>query len=136
MLDSKNMTIISGNLVADLEVINDKIVKGAIGVAMGGTQDNKTEAGFFDFVYFLNEENRNAGFVKSQMASGGMSKGSPVTLIGRLVQERFVTKDGQKASKIKVYAENIDYYGFKKSDEAADKTATDAAHVAPVPDGW
>ncbi len=86
--------------------------------------------------YFLNEENRNAGFVKSQMASGGMSKGSPVTLIGRLVQERFMTKEGQKASKIKIYAENIDYYGFKKSDDNADKTVADATHVAPVPDGW
>jgi single-stranded DNA-binding protein len=135
MLDSKNMITISGNLVADLEVINDKIVKGSIGVANGGTQDNKSDSGFFDFVYFLNDENRNAGFVKSQMASGGMSKGSPITLIGRLVQERFVTKEGQKASKVKVYAENIDYYGFKKNNDA-DKTATDAVHVAPVPDGW
>lgn len=136
MLDSKNFVTISGNLVADLEVINDKIVKGSIGVKFGGSEDNKSASGFFDFVYFLNDENRNSSFVKSQMKDGNMSKGSPVTLMGRLVQERFVTKDGAKASKIKIHAEAIDYYGFATSKNAEATTQTDAAHVAQIPDGW
>ena len=134
MLDAKNLTTISGNLVADPEMPSDSIITGSIAVSYGGTEDGKSATGFFDFKMFSSAPNFD--FVKSQIKDKKMQKGSSLSIIGSLKQERYQTKDGQKASKIRIYAESISY-GFSSGNKTSDDfTAKDAAHVASVPDGW
>lgn len=113
MLDPQNLVNISGGIVADPEVINDNILKLRVAVDYSGSEkgsDNKS--GYFDVVYYLKDNgsyvNKNASFVVGQISDGKMKKGSSVSLIGRLVQERW-KQDERSASKVVIVAEHLTY---------------------------
>lgn len=139
MLDPKNLTTLTGNLVKDLEIINDNVIRGTLAVSYGGTEDGKSNVdgkpvpGYFDFVIFSSSPNFE--FVKGQIKDSKMTQGSSVSLIGSLKHERFKTKEGQKTSRIKVHAEAVTY-GASSGSKPTDTTQEDAAHIANVPDGW
>lgn len=122
MLDPQNLVNMSGGIVADPEVINENILKLRVAVDYSGSEkgsDNKS--GYFDVVYYLKDNgnfvNKNASFVAGQISDGKMKKGSSVSLIGRLVQERW-KQDDRSASKVVVVAEHLSY-GQRGSGNAA-----------------
>lgn len=132
MIDPNNNLNLTCGVVADPEMPTENIAKFRVAVDYAGSEkgsDNST--GYFDVTYYLNsdENKRNCEFVRNQISSGKLSKGSQIRLIGRLVQERWSTDD-KKASKVVIVAENITYASRSKPEGTA-PAATSAESVAP-----
>ena len=113
MLDAKNVVTISGGVVSEPELINDKIAKFRLAVDYAGSEKgSQNNSGYFDIVYYLKDGNdfasTNAKFLHTQITSGKLKKGSPIQLIGRLVQERW-QQDNSNRSKIVIVAESVSY---------------------------
>lgn len=121
MLDAKNIINLTGGIVADPERPTENIAKFRVAVDWAGSEKGtQNNTGYFDVVYYLNNEDgaRNAKFVKSQLDDGKMKKGSQISLIGRLVQERWTT-DGKNAAKVVIVAESISYASSSKPEGTA-----------------
>lgn len=130
MLDAKNVVAISGGIVSDPELINDKIAKFRIAIDYAGSEKGgQNNSGYFDIVYYLKEgsdfASKNAQFLHSQITNGKLKKGSPVQILGRLVQERW-TQDNQNRSKVVVVAESLSYAAsnYSKQNESGDAPKT------------
>ena len=137
MIDPNNNLNLTCGVVADPEMPTENIAKFRVAVDYAGSEkgsDNST--GYFDVTYYLNsdENKRNCEFVRSQITSGKLSKGSQIRLIGRLVQERWSTDD-KKSSKVVIVAENITYASRGKP-EGTTPAATSAESVAPSSFWW
>lgn len=122
MIDPRNVVSITAGVVADPELINDKIAKLRVAIDYAGSEKGATaSSGYFDVVYYLkdgdNFGSKNAKFVHTQIVDKKMKKGSQIQLIGRLVQERWQQEDVNR-SRVVIVAESISYVG-----SAAPKTA-------------
>jgi single-stranded DNA-binding protein len=133
MLDAKNMVVLTGNLVADMEVMKSDVIRGALAVSFAGSDNNETGAGFFDFVMFSNASNHE--FVKRQIDNGKMGKSANVSIVGKLMQERYTDPEGKKSSRIKIFAESISYAGSGQR-EGADSSPAEPAPAATIPTDW
>lgn len=117
MLDPKNTVQITGGVVADPEQQAKRdgtkldIWKLRVAVDYAGRDqenpDNKS--GYFDVTVYTGGDDRNTKFVKDQLTSGKLKKGSQIQLVGRLEQDRFKTNDGKNASRVGIVAEAITY---------------------------
>lgn len=129
MLDPQNLVNISGGMIADPEIINNgRILKARIGVDYAGSEkDSDNKSGYFDVVYYLKDNqgfaSKNAEFLNTQVESGKMKKGTSVSIVGRLLQERW-KQDGTGRSKIVVVAEHIGYGARSKSSSDSSSSAT------------
>lgn len=135
MLDPQNLVTISGGIVSDPEVVNDRILKIRLGVDYAGSEkDSDNNNGYFDIVYYLKDNNgftnKNASFVAGQISDGKMKKGSTVSIIGRLVHERW-KQDDQNKSKVVIVAEHMTY--GQRSASTTGSTSTGAAKAAEAP---
>ncbi len=122
MIDPRNVVSITAGVVADPELINDKIAKLRVAIDYAGSEKGATaSSGYFDVVYYLkdgdNFGSKNAKFVHTQIVDKKMKKGSQIQLIGRLVQERWQQADVNR-SRVVIVAESVSYVG-----SAAPKTA-------------
>lgn len=122
MIDPRNVVSITAGVVADPELINDKIAKLRVAIDYAGSEKGATaSSGYFDVVYYLkdgdNFGSKNAKFVHTQIIDKKMKKGSQIQLIGRLVQERWQQEDVNR-SRVVIVAESVSYVG-----SAAPKTA-------------
>ena len=140
MIDARNVVVLSGGIVTDPEKPTDKIVKFRMVVDMAGREVNEstgkkeTSGGFFDVVYYINDD-PNGKFVSGQLAAGNMKKGSSINIVGRLEHDRYKTKDGNKASRVQIIAESISYAGRKPADSDSNGHApapAPATHAAPA----
>lgn len=125
MIDPKNVISLTGGVVSDPELINDKIAKFRMAVDYAGSEKgSQNNSGYFDIVYYLKNNNdfasKNASFLHTQITSGKMKKGSSIQLVGRLVQERW-QQDNSNRSRVVVVAESVSYIS-----SGAPKTATAA----------
>jgi single-strand DNA-binding protein len=68
-----------------------------------------------------------------EIAMNYLRKGRPVMVEGRLKQDRWETQDGQKRSKLKVVAENIQFLDSNKSQEGQPAASQPAAQEAAAP---
>lgn len=132
MLDPKNMVIIEGGVVADPEIINDKIAKLRIALDYAASdKDSDNNSGYFDLVYYLNgSDNKNADFVSRQIKENKIKKGTSLKIIGRLVQERW-KQDNQQRSKVVVVAEHLSYGSGSKSSSSNTSSTSSADSDAP-----
>jgi single-stranded DNA-binding protein len=136
MLDPKNMVTLTAGIVADPEVINDKIAKFRIAIDYAGSEKgSQSTSGYFDVTYYLKDANgyinKNASFIHNQITDGKMKKGSQVSIIGRLVQERW-QQDNSNRSKVVVIAEHMAYAANsspKSSDASSGSPKTANASV-------
>jgi single-stranded DNA-binding protein len=136
MLDPKNMVTLTAGIVADPEVINDKIAKFRIAIDYAGSEKgSQSTSGYFDVTYYLKDANgyvnKNASFIHNQITDGKMKKGSQVSIIGRLVQERW-QQDNSNRSKVVVIAEHMAYAANsspKSSDASSGSSKTANASV-------
>jgi len=134
MLDPKNVINLTSGVVADPEIINDKIAKFRVAVEYAGSEKgSQSTAGYFDVTYYLKDSDgfvsKNASFVHGQITGGKMKKGSQISIIGRLLQERW-QQDNQNRSKVVVIAEHISYAASsssKSSDNKSEATATSSS---------
>lgn len=132
MLDPKNMVIIEGGVVADPEIINDKIAKLRIALDYAASdKDSDNNSGYFDLVYYLNgSDNKNADFVSRQIKENKIKKGTSLKIIGRLVQERW-KQDNQQRSKVVVVAEHLSYGSGSKPSSSNTSSTSSADSDAP-----
>lgn len=137
-MSNVNTVTISGNCTRDPEV---KTLPSGTAVAEFGLAVNRRRKGegddyieevsFFDITVF-------GGF--GELVGRKMKKGDPITVAGRLQQDRWETEDGQNRSKVKVIANDIDGdWQFRSKDEdntpaeaPAAEAATEAAPAATV----
>lgn len=139
MIDPKNVVSVTAGIVADPEMVNDRIAKIRVAVDYAGSEKNVSGAsGYFDVVYYLKDgetfSSKNASFVHSQITAGKMKKGSQIQLVGRLVQERW-QQDSQNRSRVVIVAESISYVG--SAGKPADKQESSSASAASnVPDSF
>jgi hypothetical protein len=136
MLDPKNVINLTAGVVADPEIINDKIAKFRVAVDYAGSEKgSQSTAGYFDITYYLKDSdgfvNKNASFVHGQITGGKMKKGSQISIIGRLLQERW-QQDNQNRSKVVVIAEHIAYAASSspKSSEGKSESSTSASNTS------
>lgn len=136
MLDPQNLVTISGGLIADPELVaNGKIMKIRLGVDYAGSEkDSDNTSGYFDVVYYLKDNsgfvNKNASFINTQIESGKMKKGTTVSIIGRLVQERW-KQDDQNRSRIVLVAEHMTY--GQRAAAKGDSSSSTATASASAP---
>ncbi len=133
MIDPKNVISLTGGVVSDPELINDKIAKFRMAVDYAGSEKgSQNNSGYFDIVYYLKNGNdfisKNASFLHTQITSGKMKKGSSIQLVGRLVQERW-QQDNSNRSRVVVVAESISYMssGTPKAASGTTASAADSA---------
>ena len=139
-MSNVNTVTISGNCTRDPEVkhLPSGTAVAEFGLAVnrrrkGEGDDYIEEVSFFDVTVF-------GGF--GELVGRKMKKGDPITVAGRLQQDRWETEDGQNRSKVKVIANDIDgdwQFRSKDEDNAAAATeapaaeATEAAAEAAAP---
>lgn len=136
MLDPKNIVNLTAGIVADPEIVNDRIAKFRVAIDYAGSEKgSQSTSGYFDVTYYLKDNDgfasKNASFVHSQITGGKMKKGSQVSIIGRLLQERW-QQDNQNRSKIVVVAEHIGYAATSapKSDSSSSKPEATSANAS------
>lgn len=132
MIDPKNVITLTGGVVSDPELINDKIAKFRMAVDYAGSEKgSQNNSGYFDVVYYLKDgndfANKNASFLHTQITSGKMKKGSSIQLIGRLVQERW-QQDNNNRSRVVIVAESISYSTSGGGAKSSTASATTAAN--------
>lgn len=111
MIDPRNTSLLTGGIVADPEVVNGNIAKFRMAVDYAGSEKGSgNNTGYFDVIYYLNNDDsqRNAKFVRDQIESGKLKKGSQISLVARLVQERWTT-DEKKNARVVLVAEALTY---------------------------
>lgn len=134
MLDPKNMLNVTAGVVADPEVINDKIAKFRVAIEYAGPEN----VGYFDVTYYLKDSegfvNKNASFVAGQINAGKLKKGSQISIIGRIFQERW-QQDGQNRSRVAIVAEHLSYAGSlnSKGDSSKSSDSAPAPSKASIP---
>lgn len=139
MLDPQNLINISGGLIADPEIVNGKILKARIGVDYAGSEkDSDNNSGYFDITYYLKDKdgfvNKNASFVAGQIDQGKLKKGSTISIVGRLLQERW-KQDEQSRSRIVIVVEHLTYSARAKSSSDSKESAPKQAS-ASVPSSF
>ena len=130
MLDPHNLVNISGGFIADPEIVgNGNIMKVRVGVDYAGSdKDTDNNSGYFDVVYYIKDKSgfvsKNANFVATQIEASKMKKGTNVSIIGRLVQERW-KQDEQSRSRIVIVAEHMTYGQRAPKSEGTSAPAAD-----------
>jgi len=143
MLDPQNLVTISGGLVTDPEMVaNGKIMKCRIGVDYAASdKDTDNNSGYFDITYYLKDNNgyinKNASFVGAQIDSSKMKKGTSVSVIGRLVQERW-KQDGNSRSRVVIVVEHMTYgqRSSAKSDSSSSSNSSNSNEAASIPSSF
>ncbi len=134
MLDPGNLGTITGRLVADPEILKEKVVRFSIARDYAGknASDKEDRTGFFDFVFFLNDD-PNSKFVKSQIDAGNFQKGSGITVAYGLEHQRWQQDDGSKRSKVGLVAHIITYAMSNKSggESSGERSSSAGSKEAP-----
>jgi single-strand DNA-binding protein len=128
MMDAKNVVVLQGGLTRDPETANNgQILK--LGLAVDyASNDKDNRSGYFDVTYFFHDD-PNSKFVKGQLDAGNLKKGSQLSIIGRLNQDRW-EQDGQKRSRVIILAEAITYAGRKPQESDGNGAAPAAKAMA------
>lgn len=143
MIDPRNLLNLTGGVVTDVELINDKIAKFRIAVDYAGSEKGSDNtSGYFDVVYYLKDANgfvgKNSLFIHGQIKSDKIKKGAKLQIVGRLVQERW-KQDDQNKNRVVVVAEHISYAataGAQGSKTTSTGTSSESETQNSVPDSF
>ena len=114
MAASLNKAFLIGNLTRDVELryIPSGAAVSNFGLAVNRTYTNSDGEKVDDVCYIdIVAWNRLA-----EVAGEYLSKGQPIFVEGRLQMDSWEQEDGQKRSKLKVVAQNIQFLGGGKAD--------------------
>lgn len=114
MIDPRNLINLTGGVVTDVELVNDKIGKFRFAVDYAGSEKGSDNtSGYFDIVYYLRDSKgdfigKNASFIHTQVKGDKIKKGTKLQIVGRLVQERW-KQDDQNKNRVVIVAEHVSY---------------------------
>ena len=121
MAANLNKTMLIRNLTRDVEL---KYTTSGAAVANFGLAVNRTytnsDGEKVDDVCFIDVVAWNR---LAEIAGEYLSKGSPIFVEGRLQMDSWEQEDGQKRSKLKVVAQNIQFLGGGKAGDSEEKNA-------------
>jgi len=123
MAANLNKAMLIGNLTRDVEL--KYTASGAavanFGLAVNRTYTNSDGEKMDDVCYMdIVAWNRLA-----EVAGEYLSKGQPIFVEGRLQMDTWEQEDGQKRTKLKVVAQNIQFLGGGKADDSEGKDSDD-----------
>ncbi len=139
MIDPRNLINLTGGVVTDVELVNDKIGKFRFAVDYAGSEKGSDNtSGYFDIVYYLKDSKgdfigKNASFIHTQVKGDKIKKGTKLQIVGRLVQERW-KQDDQNKNRVVIVAEHISYAATTGTPNTA-KTANGASGSATASTG-
>ena len=139
MIDPRNLINLTGGVVTDVELINDKIAKFRLAVDYAGSEKGSDNtSGYFDVVYYMKDgsgyTSKNASFIHGQVQNSKIKKGTKLHLVGRLVQERWRQDDANR-SRIVIVAEHAAYAATGGTGTAKTGEATSSPSTS-VPDSF
>jgi single-stranded DNA-binding protein len=139
MLSTKNVVMLSGGLTRDAEYRESPgIVEMSLAVDGSGTQkDVQNASGYFDVKVWMNTSKYSpaatAENVKKLLDEGVLTKGTRVSIVGRLVHERWTNKDtGKIDSRVSIVAETVDAYRAGAGASNSNRETTSSAQTTPV----
>jgi len=143
MIDPRNLLNLTGGVVTDVELVNDKIAKFRLAVDYAGSEKGSDNtSGYFDVVYYLKDQSgftsKNATFIHGQVKADKIKKGAKLQIVGRLVQERW-KQDDQNKNRVVVVAEHISYAttaGTQGAKTASTGTSSETETQSSVPDSF
>jgi hypothetical protein len=143
MIDPRNLLNLTGGVVTDVELVNDKIAKFRLAVDYAGSEKGSDNtSGYFDVVYYLKDQSgftsKNATFIHGQVKADKIKKGAKLQIVGRLVQERW-KQDDQNKNRVVVVAEHISYAataGAQGAKTASTGTSSETETQNSVPDSF
>lgn len=113
MISNTNMVSLQGNLVKDAE-FNESVGVLNFTLALnfaGSVKDSDNNTGYFDVKMWLRDSPYVAPHiletVKRDIAEGRLAKGAKVSVVGRLLQERWTDDNGKTNARVVVVAENL-----------------------------
>lgn len=122
MITNTNMVIIQGGLTKDPEVYDNKVVHLSVAVDNSGNEKGvKNAPGYFDVKVWMTPSKMTPEItteaLKVAINEKTLRKGAKVSIIGRLVQERWKDDAGKRSSRAVIMAEsfNVIYSGSKNS---------------------
>lgn len=130
-IDPKNMVTITGGITADPDRSRDNMVKFSLAVDRAGSDKGGNATGYFDVVVWLTQYSdvRMCDFVRKNLEEGKLKKGSQISVVGRLVQERW-TSDAGNRSKVTITAESVNWAGSGERSATTTNTDTGEANEA------
>lgn len=130
-----NHFLVSGNLTRDVEVRSVGADKAVASFTVANSSKYKTADG---------EQREETSFIdveawgkQGEVAAQYLAKGSPVIVEGRIKQDNWQDKEGQKRSKLKLVADKVHLMprGEKRDDTAQRSAPAQARPVAPIGGG-
>ena len=106
-----NVTIMMGRLVRDPELRYTASGKAVVNFSIAVQSFRENEPSFFDVVAFGRRAENVTNF---------FSKGDKILIEGHLKQERWVDRNGNKRSRVKIVMENFHFPETKKDDSHSD----------------
>jgi single-strand DNA-binding protein len=131
---SINRVVLTGNLTRDAEL---KQTAGGALVKMRIAVNDRRKVGdqWTDVANFIDV---NMFGTRAESVSRFLTKGKQVGIDGRIRMDEWTTEDGQKRSKLEVYADNIELLG-SRGEGSGPRPVTEASFVdeagPDVPDG-
>ncbi len=112
MANWQNFASIKGRLTRDPEFIEQHgLLKFSVAVDNAGREDNAVASGFYDITAWTKPNDFTPKVfgerLLTSLKDGSLAKGVLVEVQGRLSHERFQTKDGQKASRVVIVADQV-----------------------------
>lgn len=113
MISNSNLIMIQGNLVRDAEFNTDHgLITFSVAVDRAGNEkDSDNTTGYFDVKVWVTDSDYSAPAtvkrIKSNFTDGKLAKGSRVSIIGRIQQERWPKAEGGTNSRIVIMAEDM-----------------------------
>lgn len=132
MIDPRNLINLTGGVVTDVELVNDKIGKFRFAVDYAGSEKGSDNtSGYFDIVYYLRDSKgdfigKNASFIHTQVKADKIKKGTKLQIVGRLVQERW-KQDDQNKNRVVIVAEHVSYAATSGTSNATKTSATSSS---------
>lgn len=120
-----NTVAVSGNLTQDPELRTTANGTSVANLRMAVNRSRKTDDGYVEEVSYF-DVTVWSGF--GELCAKKLSKGSPISVKGRLEQRRWDAEDGSKRSAVSIVADEIDGPDFYKP--ATENNAAAAAEPA------
>ena len=111
-----NVIALVGRLTREPELFNANsgtpITKFALAFSQGKNPDGTEDTGFIECTSFEN---------LAKTCGKWLSKGDKVAVTGRIIQKKFVRKDGSRGSNIELIASNVEFIDIIKQGEDEDE---------------
>ena len=138
MLSSRNLITLEGGLTKDPEIFDEKVAHFSIAVDGAGNERGvKNAPGYFDGKMWLTDSEftpaANVRNIKTALNEGTLKKGTKVSVIGRLVQERWQDKDGKRSSRTVIMVDSMNIlYNKSTASSGASASASDESSAPAI----